>query len=221
MENILSEERLDTLFEETAEHQDNKILMFFTVAELMGLVACKIHPSVHAAYQAKKEQVGVTAKAGYDKLQRMETGVSQDRVRETAGRMGQIIGRMRGGASAPLVPGYRVKVLDGNHLRRTERRIGELRELNVAPWPGHAIVVLDPRLRLAIDVFPCEDAHAQERTLLPSMLETVEEGALWIGARLAEVAIIERTADHYRPSGRSDARSAGGRSAVSLAAFLA
>ncbi len=183
MENILSEERLDTLFEETAESQENKILMFSTVAELMGLVACKIHPSVHAAYQAKKEQVGVTAKAVYDKLQRMETGVSQGVVRETAGRMGQIIGRMRGGVSAPLVPGYRVKVLDGNHLRRTERRIGELRELNVAPLPGHAIVVLDPRLRLAIDVFPCEDAHAQERTLLPRVLETVEEGDLWIGDR--------------------------------------
>jgi hypothetical protein len=183
MENVLSEERLNGLFEATAERQENKELMFSTVADLMGLVACKIHPSLHAAYQAKQEQVGVTAKALYDKLQRMEAGISRAVVKETAGRLGQIIGKMRGGACAPLLRGYRVKILDGNHLRRTERRIGELRELNVAPLPGHAIVVLDPRLKLAIDVFPCEDAHAQERTLLPSVLETVEPLDLWMGDR--------------------------------------
>lgn len=183
MENTLSEERLNGLFERTAERQANKELMFSTVAELMGLVACKIHPSLNAAYQAKQEQVGVTIKALYDKLQRMEPGVSQGVVRDTAGRLAQIIGKMRGGACAPLLSGYRVKILDGNHLRRTERRIGELRELNVAPLPGHALVVLDPRLKLAIDVFPCEDGHAQERTLLPQVLKTVQDRDLWIADR--------------------------------------
>jgi hypothetical protein len=39
-------------------------------------------------------------------------------------------------------------------------------------------VVLDPQARLIIDVFPCEDAHAQERTLLPALLETVMLGDL-------------------------------------------
>jgi IS4 transposase len=182
MENVLAADRLDALFEATAERQENQTLLFSTVADLMGLVACKIHPTVHAAYQAKQEQVGVTAKAVYDKLQRMETGVSRTVVRETASRMGAIIGKMPGGAT-PFARGYHVKILDGNHLRRTERRIGELRELNVAPLPGHAIVVLDPQRKLAIDVFPCEDAHTQERTLLPSVLETVQAQDLWIGDR--------------------------------------
>jgi hypothetical protein len=182
MENVLAAERLNALFETTAERQENKTLLFSTVADLMGLVACKIHPTVHAAYQAKQAHVGVTAKAVYDKLQRMETGVSRAVVKETASRMGAIIGKMPG-SSSPLVRGYHTKILDGNHLRRTERRIGELRELNVAPLPGHALVVLDPQRKLAIDVFPCEDAHTQERTLLPSVLETVEPGDLWIGDR--------------------------------------
>jgi hypothetical protein len=48
-----------------------------------------------------------------------------------------------------------------------------LRVLNAAPLPGHCLVVLDPQSKLVIDVFPCEDAHAQERTLLPALLETV------------------------------------------------
>jgi IS4 transposase len=182
MENILSADRLNGLFEEAAQLQENRTLMFSTVADIMGLVACRIHPSVHAAYQAKKEEVGVTAKALYDKLQRMEGNVSRRLVRETASRMGEIIRKTKGTVTE-LMPGYRVKIIDGNHLRRTQRRIKELSQLNAAPLPGHCLVVLDPRLRLAIDVVPCEDAHAQERSLLPEVLQTVERGDLWIADR--------------------------------------
>jgi len=182
MENVLSAERLNALFEDAAQRQKNKRLMFATVADMMGLVACKIQPSVHAAYQAREEEVGVTVKAIYDKLQRMESNVSRQLVRETASRMGEIIEKT-GGSLPPLVPGYRVKVLDGNHLRRTQRRIKELSHLNAAPLPGHCAVVLDPRLKLAIDVIPCEDGHAQERTLLPQVLETVEPRDLWMADR--------------------------------------
>lgn len=182
MENILSAERLDALFESSAEKQRNKELMFSTVADIMGLVACKIQPSVHAAYQDRQKEIGVTAKALYDKLQRMEKNVSRHVVRETASRMGQVIEKT-GGALPELLPGYRVKILDANHLRRTQRRIQELRQLNAAPLPGHCTVILDPRLKLAIDVIPCEDAHAQERSLSPEILRTVERRDLWIADR--------------------------------------
>ncbi len=47
--------------------------------------------------------------------------------------------------------------------------------------PGKSLVVLDPALGLAIDIFPCEDGHAQERSLLSAVLETVEASDLWIG----------------------------------------
>jgi hypothetical protein len=182
MENVLSAERLDALFDRAARRQENKKLMFSTVMDIMGLVACKIHPSPHAAYQAKQEEAAVTAKALYDKLQRMETNISRQLVRETACRMGEIIEKT-GGAGPELVPRYRVKILDGNHLRRTQRRIKELSELNAAPLPGHCAVVLEPRLKLIIDVIPCEDAHAQERTLLAAVLGTVEPWDLWIADR--------------------------------------
>jgi len=36
---------------------------------------------------------------------------------------------------------------------------------------------------LATDVFPCEDGHAQERSLLPQVLPTVEKRDLWIADR--------------------------------------
>lgn len=173
LENVLSAERLNALFDEVAERQENKELLFSTVADVMGLVALRIHPSVHAAYQTKRDEMVVTVKALYDKLQRMEPNISRQLVRDTAGRMQEIIHKSKG-SWPQLIPGYRAKIIDGNHLRRTEHRLQELRQLDSAPLPGHCLVVLDPETKLAVDVFPCEDAYAQERSLLPAVLETIE-----------------------------------------------
>jgi len=182
MENVLSAERLDSIFENAADRQQNKRLMFSSVVDIMGLVACKIQPSVHAAYLEHQQELGVTVKALYDKLQRMEGNVSRQLVRETASQMAEIIEKTKG-TLPEWACGYRTKIVDGNHLRRTQRRIKELRTINGAPLPGHCAVILDPRLKLAIDVIPCEDGHAQERTLLPQILETVEPKDLWIADR--------------------------------------
>lgn len=182
LENLCTAERLDRLFEETTTTQSNKTLLFSTVADIMGLVALKIQPSVHAAFQARQADIGVTVKALYDKLQRIEPCVSQAILRDSGVQLTAIAGKLKC-QQKPLVPGYRTKIVDGNHLRRTQRRIEELRTLNAAPLPGQCLVVLDPQSRLAIDVFPCEDGHAQERSLLPQVLETVAAKDLWIADR--------------------------------------
>jgi len=72
-----------------------------------------------------------------------------------------------------------VKVLDGNHLGKTQRRLQPLRDVVAGPLPGQALVVLDPAPGLAIDVVPCEDGHAQERSLLGPILDTVAENDVW------------------------------------------
>jgi hypothetical protein len=90
---------------------------------------------------------------------------------------------MLDGALPPLLPVYRCKLLDGNCIRASEHRIKELRELRAGALPGKSLVVLDPSLRLPIDVFPCEDGHAQERSLLSQVLLTVEALDLWIADR--------------------------------------
>jgi hypothetical protein len=182
LENSLSAARLDAIFQEHAEQQYAGELLFSTVADIMGQVVLQIHPSVNAAYIDRKQEIGVTVKSVYDKLKGIETPVSRALVRDTAERMQAII-KQTGGIAEPLVAGYRTKIVDGNHLRRTDRRIGELRKLNVAPLPGQALVVYDPQYRLAIDVLPCEDGHAQERALLGELLKTVEVDDLWIADR--------------------------------------
>jgi hypothetical protein len=73
----------------------------------------------------------------------------------------------------PVLPGYRVRVLDGNHLAGTEHRMKELRRYRAAALPGHALVFYDPQWEVATDVIPGEDAYAQERTLLPEVVPMV------------------------------------------------
>ncbi len=182
LENVFSSHRLDAIFKELAQRQRTDELLFSSVADMMASVVCGIRPSINAAYKARADKLGVTVKAVYDKLRGIEPKVSQGMVRETAGHMAQIIEKTKG-MRPPLLPGYRVKIVDGNHLRRTDRRIAELRQINGAPLPGHAAVVLDPQRMLAIDVFPCEDGHAQERTLLPEILQTVQRRDVWIEDR--------------------------------------
>jgi IS4 transposase len=182
LENVLSAERLDSLFLETAQRQRPSDVFFSLLVDLMGSVVCNVRPSIHAAIQARREEIDVSMRAIYGKLQGVETCVSRALVRDTAEQMKAIV-EATGGGLAPWLKGYRVKILDGNHLPHSERRLGVLRPLNVAPLPGHTLVVLDPALMLAIDAFPCEDAQPQERGQLPQVLETVEPGDLWIADR--------------------------------------
>lgn len=173
LQNTFSAKRLDDLFARHALRQRPSELLFSTVADLMSLVVCRVRPTMHAAFQARRDEIDVSIKSVYEKLKGIEPHVSRELVRDTAQRMTAII-RQTGGAKKPLLPGYRLKIIDGNHLRRTERRLKPLRTLNAAPLPGHSLVVLDPELMLAVDVFPCEDGHAQERSLFSEVLETIE-----------------------------------------------
>jgi hypothetical protein len=182
LENAISAERLDALFAKTAVRQRPSELAFSLVADLMGTVVCGVRPSMHAAFQARSEEIDVSLRALYGKLQGIETDVTRELVRETATRLAEIIDHTAGALPAWL-PGYRVKLLDGNHLRRTDRRLKELRSRNAAPLPGHSLVMLDPERMLAIDMFPCEDGHAQERSLLPDVLPTIEPGDVIVADR--------------------------------------
>ncbi len=88
-----------------------------------------------------------------------------------------------GGERAAWLPGYRVKVLDGNHLAGTEHRLKELRAIGAGAPPGKALVVLGPRSMLVTDVHCCEDGHARERSLPGSVPEAVAPGEAWIADR--------------------------------------
>lgn len=178
--NTLSEKCLDAIFVKHCIRQVDGELSFSTVADMMGEVVLKIQPTINASYVDR--ELSVSVNSVYNKLQGIETQVSRAVVKETAAKMIEISKQLRV-FEPPLVEGYRTKIIDGNHLRRTDSRIGELRELNVAPLPGKSLVVYDPQYRLAIDMLPCQCGHASERTMLPDLLETIEKNDLVVADR--------------------------------------
>ena len=182
MERILCPEQLDEWFEKTAEEQYTKDLLFSSVFDIMSKVVAGSYPSVHAAYQASKEDIGVSITSVYNKLNGIEVTTSAELVRYAASSIIPVIKKLGGMHSSPL-PGYHVKLLDGNCIEATEHRIEELRGISAGPLPGKSLVTYDPVLRMPIDVFPCEDGHAQERSLFDDVLPTVIKNDLWIADR--------------------------------------
>ena len=183
LENAFEPLALDRLFEDVAQRQYTRKLLFSSVVDLMGLVVCRIRPAVHAAYQARAETIDASLRAVYNKLDHLEPAIAAEMVAATARRLESVIAAMPGGAVAPLLPGYRVKIVDGNHLAGTEHRLKPLRTIGAGALPGQALVVFDPGLMLITDVIPCEDGHAQERSLFDRILPLVRAKDLWIEDR--------------------------------------
>jgi Transposase DDE domain len=182
LERALSVDDLDRLFQDTADQQYTRTLLFSSVVDIMSLVVTQIRPSVHAAYQAMKDRIAVSVRALYDKLCHLEPGLAAALVRHSVTQLLPVVQELRGGV-APLLPGYRVRILDGNHLAATEHRLKELRTLAAGPLPGQTLVVLDPEWRMVTDIIPEEDGHAQERSLLPEVLKLVQANDVWVADR--------------------------------------
>jgi len=182
LERVLNPDQLNQWFDTTAKEQYTKDLMFSTIFELMSQVVRGSQPSIHAAFQSSVEDVGVSITSVYNKLNGIEADTSAELVRYAAGQVEPIMLKLLG-KMHPLLPGKRIKLLDGNCIEKSHHRIKELRSIAAGPLPGKSLVVYDPLLRLPIDVFPCEDGHAQERSLLKTVLKTIEKDDVWIADR--------------------------------------
>jgi IS4 transposase len=182
LENALPPSTVDTLFEDVAERQYTRDLLFSDVVNLMGTVVCRIRPSINAAYKKNAEALGVTRKAVYKKIDRVELGINAALVRHTAGALGAVMTAMKG-RGEPWLPGYRTRIVDGSHLPGTEHRLKPLRTTRAGALPGQALVIFEPESGLVIDVVLCEDGHAQERSMTDALLATVRSGDLWIADR--------------------------------------
>jgi IS4 transposase len=127
-------------------------------------------------------ELNVSRTALYNKLNGIETTVSSALVRQTAVELKDVIEEM-GGEREELLPGYTVKMIDGNCIEASEHRIEELRTISAGALPGKSLVVYEPSVGIVTNVFPCEDGHKQERALLPAVIESVKKNDLWIADR--------------------------------------
>ena len=172
LERVLDPDKLQQLFEDNAVRQYTRELTFAQCVETMSDVVFQVSPSVGAWYKSNPDALSVTRQALYDKLKHIELPVSSALVRHSAAELRPTLKTM-GIRPRPLLTGYCVRVLDGNHLSGTDHRILELRRHGAAALPGQALVFYDPQWDLVTDVIPCEDGHAQERSLTEEILSCV------------------------------------------------
>ncbi len=182
LERVLGADQLDAWFARTAQKQYTRTVLFSTVYDILSQVVFRIKPSVRAAYRDHEDQVGASLISLYNKLNGVETHTSAELVRYSASALTPLIEQLEG-ARAPWLPGYRVKIIDGNCLEASERRLKALREVPGGALPGKSLVVYEPAQGLVTDVFPCEDGHAQERSLFGALRETIQTRDLWIADR--------------------------------------
>ena len=117
MQQALEPTWVDELFERHRQRQYTRQLLFSTTVDLMSLVALGLRPSVHAAAQAQKE-LSVSLAALYDKINNTEPELVRALVQGSAERLGPVLWSMRN--PAPLVAGYRIRIIDGNHYLRAK-----------------------------------------------------------------------------------------------------
>lgn len=182
LESLFDPARLDRLFARTAQRQYHRELLFSQVSELMLSVVLRVEDSVHSAYRARKAALGVSDQAVYDKLRCQELGVSEAVVADSAQRLTPVIDQLQARVP-PLLPGYRVRILDGNHLAASQRRLGVLRAQWAKGLPGRVLAVYEPEVDLVTRVVLTPDGHASERSLLDAVMAGVAPNDLWIADR--------------------------------------
>jgi hypothetical protein len=181
LENLLNKEHLDDWFEKHSGIQYTRDLMFSSVVDIMLSVVCQVRSSVYVAYK-NCDHINVSSTSLYNKINGIETHTAAELVRHIGVETETIIKEMK--AENPAwIEDYRIKIIDGNCIEATDHRIKPLRNISGAALPGKSLVVFDPQIEIAIDVFPCEDGHAQERSLLNTVLKTVQPKDCWVADR--------------------------------------
>ena len=149
-------------------------------------VSTGARPSVHAAYKADQAAdeptIDTTYQALYGKLGRLQPAVSEAVVRYSADRCGQLLAPNLTARNEPL-PGYRMRVLDGNVLTGTDHRLKALRCWLNACLPGKSLVIYEPGSGLVTDLVLEQDAYTQERALLTQILPRLQADDLVVADR--------------------------------------
>ena len=183
---ILDEQVLQKLFEEHAPEQYTRQLTIAALVKLLIQVSAGAKASVFAAFtadqQSSQPSINTSFQALYGKMGRFNPSVSEALVRHTAGKLEPLLKEMPPVAAEPI-PGYRMRVVDGNVLTGTDHRLTALRKWLNACLPGKSLVVYEPALGLVSDLVLCEDAYTQERALLTQLLPRVQANDLWVADR--------------------------------------
>jgi hypothetical protein len=173
---------LDEVFEQNRQRQYHDTITFSTLAMSMADIAIGAVKNRNQAYAKYRKELQTSVIAYYQKINRTEPRVSEAVVRHSAERASRLIDQL-GFCPWQVLPGYRCVSLDGNHLRKTEKRLKETRGLCAAPLPGTIVARFDHQTGLFDRAYLLEDAHAQESSVLDRAVEDLARRDLVIADR--------------------------------------
>jgi Transposase DDE domain len=181
MGSVLNEE-LDQVFEEHRSRQYSREILFSQLARTIADVVLGLSQSPFQAYQKFRQELRASSTAFYEKLKRVEPRVSEAMVRHSY-QKARLLQQALGQEGREPIAGYHCRMLDGNHLQKTEHRIDELRCLAAAPLPGTVVATLELKSNLLDRAYVLEDAHDQECSVLDRLLEDVAARDLLVADR--------------------------------------
>lgn len=165
---MLDEQVFKQLFQQHAQTQYEREITLAQLVQVMLAVACGTQRSTRSSFQASQAEIATSLTAFYGKLNRTEPMLGQALVEHSARQAGRLLQSMRG-ASAEPIPGVRTLILDGNMLAGTDHRLEVVRNTRAAALPGKSLAVYEAATGLVIQTILWEDAHSQERALLPQL----------------------------------------------------
>lgn len=178
----LMNDDLNIVFQECRERQYDGHLPFVELATSVADVALGFCDNFNQAYKKYKQELEVSLVAFYGKLNRTEPTISEGVVRYSVDKATELMNAL-GGEPRPVLAGYKCSALDGNHLQKTEKRLGPLRGLCAAALPGTVVAKFDLQTELFERAYLLEDAHAQESTVLERVIADLQSKELLIADR--------------------------------------
>ena len=175
-------EELDQVFEQHRSQCYQGPLKFSALAATVGEIALGTVENPNQAYDAYRNELQVSKASYYDKLNHVETAISEGVVRHSAQKSAALLNDI-GCGEWNVLPGYRGIVLDGNHLQKSEKRLDVLRGLCAAPLPGTAVARYDLQSQLFTHTYLLEDAHAPEASVLDRVVDDLKPRNLVIADR--------------------------------------
>lgn len=174
--------KVDEVFQQCRQRQYDRELKFSVLAASIGDVALGFCDNFHQAYETHHKDLQVSSPAFYGKINRIEIPVAEGIVDFAAQKSRELLDEI-GAGNWCVLKGYKCSTLDGNHLQKTEKRIGELRGLCAAALPGTVVAKFNLHNQLFERAYLLADAHAQESSVLDRVVADLEPRELLIADR--------------------------------------
>jgi hypothetical protein len=185
---VADESYLNEIFEQHRGKCYEKILSFSSMAYLIRDALLEFNGSGHKAFQRARDanDLETSLPAAYGKLGRLPIPVSMAFLSGCTARLREIYPEAEA-AQTPIpqsLAGYRPVVLDGKAIKRVAKRLKPLRGRAGGFLGGRALVAMDLRSGLALDMHADPDGDANDTRfvgdLVPKVRGLVTGPILWL-----------------------------------------